>query len=291
MSLGPAHYARRVQIRTVRNDDGLGRFVYHEWRPPLFAGLVERLWYSEGTATFPRKRIFPNGMIELLLTLGEPMRLVEGAGAELFARGSLSGLHSGPIVIEMGRSQETLGIRLRPAGAYALLARPLHAVSDSTVDLHDLVGRAAAELTERCHDARTVEERFTRAAAWLRERLLRARGVDPAVAWSVERLEQSAGEVSIAELRERTGLSKSRLAMAFREQIGFTPKHYARILRFRRVLALLHGGETTLIDAALDAGYYDQPHMSGEFRAFTGMTPRAFLAANRYGQSLSVAQR
>lgn len=280
-----------MRIQTVRIDGELGRFCYHEWRPPLFAGLVDRLWYSEGTTALPRKRIFPNGMIELLLNLGEPMRLVEGAGAELFARGSLSGLHSGPIVIEMGASYATLGIRLRPAGAYALLARPLHDVSDYTVDLHDLVGGAAAELAERCHDAVTVAERFARAAAWLHDRLQRARGVDPAVAWSMQRLEHSAGEVPIAELRERTGWSKTRLASAFREQIGFTPKHYARILRFRRLLALLHGGETALIDAALEAGYYDQPHMSGEFRAFTGMTPRAFIAAQRYGQTFSVAQR
>ncbi|MDX2165789.1 MAG: AraC family transcriptional regulator [Deltaproteobacteria bacterium] len=279
-----------MRIHAVGSDSALGRFAYHEWRPPLFAGLVDRLWYSEGRTVLPRKRIFPNGMIELLLNLGEPMRLVEGAGAELFARGSLSGLHSGPIVIEMAGSYATLGIRLRPAGAYALLARPLHAVSDYTVDLHDLVGTAAAELAERCHDAATVEARFTCAAAWLHERLRRARGVDAAVAWSIEQLERSAGEVAIAELRERTGWSKTRLASVFREQIGFTPKHYARILRFRRLLALLHPGDTALIDAALEAGYYDQPHMTGEFRAFTGMTPRAFVAAQRYAQTFSVAQ-
>ena len=279
-----------MQIHTVRNGDALGRFVYHEWKPPLFAGLVDRIWYSAGSAALPRKRIFPNGMIELLLNLGEPMRLVEGAGAELFARGSLSGLHSGPIVIEMGRSQETLGIRLRPAGAYALLARPLHDVSDTTVDLHDLVGGAAAELAERCAAAATVEARFAQAGAWLQARLARARGVDAAVAWSVARLEQCAGEVSIAELRAQTGWSRTRLAAAFREQIGFTPKHYARILRFRRALALLHAGTLPLIDAALEAGYYDQPHMSADFRAFAGLTPRAYLAATRYFQSLSVAQ-
>ncbi|MEO8604889.1 MAG: AraC family transcriptional regulator [bacterium] len=278
-----------MQIRTVQNDDALGRFVYCEWRPPLFAGLVDRLWYSAGAAALPRKRIFPNGMIELLVTLGEPMRLVEGAGAELFARGSLSGLHSGPIVIEMARTQETLGIRLRPAGAYALLARPLHAINDTTLDLHDLVGRASAELAERCHDAATVEQRFARAAQWLRARLTRARAHD-AVAWSVQQIEQSAGEVSIAALRQQTGFSKTRLANAFREQIGFTPKHYARILRFRRVLGLLHAGDVSLVDAALAAGYFDQPHMTADFRAFTGLTPRAFVGARRYSQTFSVAQ-
>jgi methylphosphotriester-DNA--protein-cysteine methyltransferase len=279
-----------VHIEAAHTDGALGRFVYHEWRPPLFAGLVERIWYSRGTAALPRKRIFPNGTLELLVNLGEPMRLIAGTGADRFARGSLSGLQSGPIVIEMSASHETLGMRLRPAGAYALLALPLHALSDATVDLHDLVGRASAELIERCHGAATVEQRFACAAAWLRGRLAQARQHDPAVAWSVRQIEANGGGVSIAALREHTGFSKSRLAAAFREQIGFTPKHYARILRFRGLLAQLHGGRAPLVDAAVDAGFFDQPHMTAEFRAFTGMTPRAFLCAARYAQTCSVAQ-
>ena len=279
-----------MRPRPVHSDEALGRFVYHEWRPPPWAGLVDRIWYSAGAAALPRKRIFPNGMLELLVNLGEPMRFVEGVGAERFARGSLSGLQSGPIVIEMSRTHETLGIRLCPGGAYALLARPLGALSDATVDLHDLVGRAAAELTERCHGASNVEQRFACAAAWLRARLAQARAHDPAVAWSARQIEAADGEISIAALREQTGFSKSRLAAAFREQIGFTPKHYARVLRFRRVLGLLHAGETSLVEAALASGYFDQPHMTADFRAFTGLTPLAFLGARRYAQTFSVAQ-
>lgn len=65
-------------MRTVYHDDALGRWVYYEWKPPLLAGLVDRLWHSAGSATWPRKRIFPNGMVELIVTLGEPMRMADG---------------------------------------------------------------------------------------------------------------------------------------------------------------------------------------------------------------------
>lgn len=276
-------------ITTTRHDDVLGRWVYHEWKPPLLAGLVDRLWHSAGSAALPRKRIFPNGMVEVIVTLGEPMRLVEGKGVASFAAGTLSGLHSGPIVIEMGASQETLGLRLRPAGAYALLARPLAEVSDLTLNLDQLVGRVAAELAERVRGAASVGARFRLVHDWARQRIARARAVEPAVAWSAAQIERRAGAVSIAALRAETGLSKSRLVARFREQIGFSPKRYARILRFRRALALLHEGGLPAIEVALAAGYYDQPHLVADFRAMAGMTPRQFASARRYGQSLATA--
>jgi AraC-like DNA-binding protein len=278
-----------VRVTTLHNDDALGRWIYHEWRPPLLAGLVDRFWYSSGTAALPRKRIYPNGMVELIVTMGEPMRLVEGKGIDRFIAGTLSGLHSGPITLEMGTSQETLGLRLRPAGAYALLARPMGEISDLTLNLDALVGRVARELAERLRGAASVAERFRLVHDWVRARIARARAIEPAVAWSAAQIERSGGAVPIAALRAETGLSKTRLVASFREQIGFSPKRYARVLRFRRALALLHDGALPAVEVALEAGYYDQPHMVAEFRAMAGMTPRHFVAARRYRQSLSTA--
>jgi AraC-like DNA-binding protein len=281
------NYAARV--RTIHHDDALGRWRYHEWKPPLLAGLVDRMWYSAGSATWPRKRIFPNGMVELIVTLGEPMRLVEGKGIERFVAATLSGLHSRPLTLEMGATQETLGLRLRPAGAYALLARPMGEVSDLTLQLDDLVGSVARELAERLASAGSVEQRFRIVHDWVRARIAQARAVEPAVVWSAAQIERSAGAVSIAALRRETGFSTSRLVARFREQIGFSPKRYARILRFRRALALLHEGALPAVEVALEAGYYDQPHMVADFRAMAGMTPRQFASARRYAQSLSTA--
>jgi AraC-like DNA-binding protein len=270
------------------HDDALGRWIYNEWKPPLLAGLVDRFWYSSGTAVLPRKRIFPNGMVELLVTLGEPMRLVEGKGIDRFMAGTLSGLHSVPLTLEMGATQETLGLRLRPAGAYALLALPMGELSDLTLNLNELSARRARARREG-PGAASVTERFQLVHDWVRSRIAQARAIEPAVAWSAAQIERSAGAVPIAALRAETGLSKTRLVTSFREQVGFSPKRYARILRFRRALALLHEGTLPAVEVALEAGYYDQPHMVADFRSMAGMTPRQFVAARRYGQSLSTA--
>ena len=289
-SLATAPRVPAGDVVRFEHDNALGRFSYAEWRPPHLSPLVDLFWYAEGTAAFPRKRLFPNGRIELLVNLGDPIRLVEGVGSSVLKSGWLSGLHARPVVIDCPGRVRTLGVRLKPAGCLALVSRPLHEISGWTLDLADLVGGAAQELAERCFEADSTDDRLRQAAAWFEERTARAAPALSAVAWTAARIERSAGTTSIGALREEAGLSKSRLAVAFREQIGLSPKVYARIFRFQRLLGLIHGGAPSLAEAALDTGYYDQPHMTAEFRELSGMAPREFLAAARYTHTLSVAE-
>jgi AraC-like DNA-binding protein len=252
---------------------------------------VERISFFEGTLTFPRERVFPDGRIELNLQLGEPHRLVSGERSEPFPAACLSGLAPQSFVIEAPPGGcRVLGVRLSPAGAYALLARPLSELTGITVALQDLFGPAAAELMERCQEAADGEEILRVAADWIADRIARSPAADPAIAWTAAQIERRAGAVSISELRERTGLSKARLATVFREQIGLPPKHYARLHRFRHALDLLHRREEPLAEVALAAGYYDQPHMNAEFREMAGLTPGELLAAVRYPGSVSLAE-
>jgi AraC-like DNA-binding protein len=147
-----------------------------------------------------------------------------------------------------------------------------------SLDLADLVGPEADELLERCAAARSVMGRFRVVAQWIGERFVRTHGMDTAVAWAVAQLDASGGAIPIAELRERMGLSKARLVEAFRDQVGLAPKLYRRIVRFRRTLGRLqNAGAVRLTDLALDAQYYDQPHMNAEFRALTGLAPRELI--------------
>jgi len=272
-----------MKISTLHNDTPLGSWTYSEWRPPHLAGLpsglVDVIWYFKGPTSSARKRVLPNGMVEMLVNFGEPYRTISGTGPELLKKAWLAGLQSGPMVSAQPPRQDVMGVRLCPAGAYALLDRPVWEISELVVDLEDLVGRAADELSERCYDAPSVEERLRRAADWVSGRVMKARGVDPAIAWAAGRIERSGGAVSIAELRQQTGLSKTRLAEAFRDQIGFAPKLYARVVRFHRAAALLQKGGEPLVEVALAAGYYDQPHMNAEFRELSGLSPTEFLAA------------
>jgi AraC-like DNA-binding protein len=163
---------------------------------------------------------------------------------------------------------------------------------DRTIDAHDALGAAGRELTERCAAAADGAGRVRAAAAWVRTRLRAAPPMDPAVRWLVEAIEASAGGIAIADLRARAGLAKSRVTARFRDQVGVTPKLYARLLRFRGALEALDRWDEArpLTDLALDAGYYDQAHFNGEFREFAELSPGAFRDAVRYPRSVSVVE-
>ena len=290
-----------MEIRTQHVDSALGRWTHSVWRPPpgsRLAAVVESITYFAGTLTFSRERVFPDGRVELVVQLDAPHRLVRRETtetAEPFAPACLTGILSASRVIAApaGRCR-VLALHFQPAGAYALLAAPLSEVAGITVDLREVAGRAAEELLARCHGAASPEAILRGAASWVAARVAGRPAADPAIAWTAAEIARHAGAVPIAALRERTGLTRTRLATRFREQVGVSPKHFARLLRFQRVLSRLRegrgsGGET-LAGIALDAGYYDQPHMNGEFRALAGFSPREFLAGRHYPGSASLAE-
>ncbi len=281
-----------VAVRRV--DSELGCWTHAEWTPdagaPL-AGVIDRVWDFDGTLTSARERNFPNGMVELIVQLDEPHRAVHDdvTGAH-FPAVCVGGLLTTADVVEAPpRRCRVLGVRLHPVGAFALLAEPLHALSDVTVDLRDVLGRAATELGERCFGAPSGAARVRIAASWAADRIARAAHVDPAIALAARRIAHAGGQAAIGAIEAESGRSRARFVAAFREHVGVSPKRFARIVRFRRALELVHAG-APLGDIAATAGYYDQPHLNAEFRAHTGLTPGEFLRAIRYPHSVNLAE-
>jgi AraC-like DNA-binding protein len=277
-------------------DTELGRWTHTEWRPrsedPL-AWAVEAVWDFEGMAAHAHERVFPSGQLELILQLDDRYLDVLPDGVHPTPVACVTGIQSRPIVVRAPRRPvRVLAVRLHPVGAWAMLGHPLHELTDLTSDLDDLLGRAAAEVAERCAGAGSGIERVSLMMAWLRRRLLAeaACPADPGAQHVAARIAHTAGRASIAALGEETGLSGGRLAALFRQQVGVTPKRLARIHRFHHALGLLSDGRGPLVRVAAEAGYYDQPHMNAEFRALAGLTPRQLLAATRYPHSTSLAE-
>lgn len=281
-----------MEIFTRAIESPLGRWIFAEWRPGHLAGLVESIWYFDGTVAQPRERVFPCGIVEIILHLGDRYRLVDGRESSLCSPACLTGVQKSPIVIEApGRHCRVMGVRLHPIGTYAILGVAVEAVTGLTIDLAELGGPEIADLVERCEAAPSLEERFRIVARWVATRLARARWeAEPAIAWIAGEIERRAGIVSISALQERAGLSKNRLLSGFREQVGVTPKLFARIHRFRNAMSMLHQGVAPLSRVALDAGYYDQAHMNAEFRELGGLTPLEFVRSARYPGSSSLAE-
>ena len=81
--------------------------------------------------------------------------------------------------------------------------------------------------------------------------------------------------VRVGAVARRLHLSERHLRGLFADALGLAPRQFQRLHRVRRVLAR---PDVALPQVALLAGYYDQSHMTGEFREVMRTTPAAFRA-------------
>jgi AraC-like DNA-binding protein len=106
-----------------------------------------------------------------------------------------------------------------------------------------------------------------------------SRGSSPSVTRAVERIDSAPERhVSLAELAALSGVSRFQLLRAFSCQLGITPHAYViqrRVLLAQRFLA---DGQTPA-QAALQAGFSDQSHMTRAFVRQVGVTPGCYSTA------------
>lgn len=234
--------------------------------PPL-GNFVEQLWLFRGRVGTPheRERLLPAGTMEIVFDLGAPTD-----------NALLVGIHSGFHVIDTSVDTAVLGVHFKPGGAFPFLGIPSRELHGQCIPLEILWGRNSELLRERLLAAADDGARFS-----LMEQALLARLRGPlqhhrAVDFALIALRD--GRTPIRALADRIGISQTRLIQLFDAEVGLTPKKFARVRRFQRALRMVHSlQEVDWSDVALSCGYFDQAHLSNEFRTFSGYSPTAYL--------------
>ena len=86
------------------------------------------------------------------------------------------------------------------------------------------------------------------------------------------------------ELAAVSGLTRFDLARQFRAVVGASPYRYSVMRRLEAARAQI-GGQASLVDAALNAGFADQAHFTRMFTARYGITPGRYRELRRSGKS------
>ncbi|MEV6942883.1 helix-turn-helix domain-containing protein [Streptomyces sp. NPDC051172] len=79
----------------------------------------------------------------------------------------------------------------------------------------------------------------------------------------------------VGDVARELAVSERQLRNLFTEGVGLSPKHYARINRVRTVLDF--AGTCSWAELAAAIGYYDQSHMTTDFRTLMGVPPRSYF--------------
>lgn len=198
-------------------------------------------------------------------------------------------VHDGRPVTHAGRRWRML--YFRPADAAALIAelrgepparfefeRPV--VGDAPV--RALTARLLRLETAPASDVARMAA--AEAALHLVDRLIRPAspavvGRAPGALRARQMIDDAPGEPrTLARLAEAAGLSQFQTIRAFKKDTGLTPHAYLMQRRLGLARALIRGG-AGLAQAAADAGFADQSHMTRAFAACFGYPPGAYKDA------------
>jgi len=249
----------------------------HISRPPhpILHPFVELLWASTPEAVVTeRERMLPSVSAHLVIRLGgKPLRLFAGDTDEIgnvVSHSIVGGVRDAAYLKDSSDPAPTVGAVFRPGAAGAFLGAPTGSFADRHTPLDAFWGGAVESLRDELNETPDLARRIDILEQVLLRRLPRIRGVDPAIVQAALLLQRRpVGKVAAA-----LDWSHRHFIARFSEAIGLSPKRYARLARFGRVLLRLERQKGTgLAEIAQDAGYADQAHFNRDFRDFAGISP------------------
>ena len=160
-----------------------------------------------------------------------------------------------------------LGVRFHPGMIRAFFGIPASEITDRVLPLDK-----TREESERLCDCESEL-----AMLRLLESKLAPHSLLSPVQRAIRYLGATGGTERVSTVCRLAGLSDRQFRRRCLEETGVSPKHLARISRFRRACLHIRGRNPEWAMLAAELGYFDQAHLIHDFREFSGFTPDRFL--------------
>ena len=222
--------------------------IYREWEPPPEWRHAVACCWEQRVSADRVQRVLPDGHADLLIYESDVVQVV--------------GLQDRVALPVLPKGTHIRGVRLRPEAVAAAFEVTASALRNLTVDGTDVFGSRRAR---RLADPRALD-------AWLRS-------IEPdrRTALATRLLASH----SVLDTADMLGITARQLRRSLLTNLGLAPRTYQRVLRLQRFLAGAEEGRLGLATAAAAAGYADQPHLTRDVQALTGLTPARLLDERR----------
>lgn len=226
------------------------------------------------------ERVVPDGALRLIFDLGD------GAVA---AR--VVGPDARPLTLRLRGHTHALSTGLRPGAALALFNLPAHELTGQAVAWHALASPRHRDLPGRLREAEGDPARAGLLLKALQESMRPSNAGEWRSAQHAMALFRGApGARPVGAVAEAIGVGERRLQQLFRAHLGLSPRTWRRLARLHECLRLLRQPSPLPWHAlAVDGGFYDQSHLTNEFRSLCGLTPEQFLRRCVSGSSKTAA--
>lgn len=252
---------------------------------PELAGIVDFYWRSVMTLGERLEQDVPTplmqGMTFNLSGMAEDM-LFEKKKLHMNKYCYLFGQPAGPrISVSNVNGIDILGVKLKPTGIHRLTGLDMREVADDIIEADSIWGRDVELLCERLYESDTAGEMIWVLENFLRKKLEKRKkdSRNRTLEFALEYL-HTGRAYSLEEIRMLTHTTKKTLERYFVNQVGLSPKRYARICRFNLIKNIFDQNPAAdWRETAYKLGYYDQSHFIKEFREFSGKTPHEYCSS------------
>jgi AraC-like DNA-binding protein len=253
---------------------------YRQISPPdHLKNWVRYFWFLEETGNEKPNRILNPladgcpGIIFQHSTDGHYVDLTKYRLPEMFLYGQT--LNSSPL--KLIGNFKSIGICFFPSALKSLFGLNASELTNSCLDAQYVL----KDLKEPLLNSRSPEDNIKILAQriWT---LIKAKDptTDRVAQFAISRIVESKGNIQLTQVQKELQLTERTLQRKFAENIGISPKLFARICRFQNALAQFKmAGFTNLSDVAFDNGYSDQSHFIRTFKEFAGFSPLRFQKA------------
>jgi len=241
---------------------------YKEYHPnTLLSRYIEHYWVSDdfgGEMEF--HKIIPDGCVDIIFTFDKTKEICY---ANII--GAMTSFHE----VSYAQNVQVFGICFKPAGITAFTRVPVNEFTNRDVDLtlvNTLIDKSFSEtLLEKQH----VQEIIAHTDNYFISRLPILYRPEYQIFHAVDLIYDAKGQITPAKIATEVCLCQRHFERKFKSAIGFSPKTFAKIIRFKHALKCLRNNPCQdLLTIAVECGYYDHTHLIKDFKTFSGNTPK-----------------
>ncbi len=167
------------------------------------------------------------------------------------------------------------GVVLQPYAFTQLFNISATVLKNELIDLESLLGKEGTDISEQIMLAGGNHQRILLINQFLSKHIKDTKHTS--IIQSVQRICANNGNVNIQQLSNQSFLSQRQFERNFKDLVGFSPKTFSRLVRFKATANNYRINNKTMTEIAYDFGYYDQSHFNQDFKQFSGYSPKSYF--------------
>ena len=226
---------------------------------------IDAYWTASGDSTNAvTEKILPDGCIDIIFNLGSDCITDNGKFNMQSERVCLVGTMTRFKETIMHSESRLIGVRFKPGGFSAFHQfASIHEIADKTIEYEE---RSSFDLKKISSNHATYFNQFF---------LDKIKKPNYFLLQVIETIQIHKGQIKVEVLAAKHFTTVRQLERSFKQHIGISPKQLINLVRYQNAMTAFQKRKPkeSLLSIAFDYGYYDDAHLTNEFKRYNGTIP------------------